>query len=151
MDHSERMGVWPRLSLHGFSFDSRRKGGCLASLRGQPRRLVLGINPGLGTHRPRGVDRLQERAGAVGRGRLRETVDQTEVLCTAPLVWRRDPKNRLPYDSTGLFTQAATGQKLKIRESWDSSTDQVVGARHDDAKPAHDDFESIRPKSELAA
>ncbi len=31
MDHSERMSVSLRLSPHGFIFDSRRKGGCLAS------------------------------------------------------------------------------------------------------------------------
>ena len=31
MDHLESVAVWPRLSPHGFIFDSRRKGGCLVS------------------------------------------------------------------------------------------------------------------------
>jgi hypothetical protein len=31
LDQSERMAVWLRRSPHGFTFDSRRKGGCLAS------------------------------------------------------------------------------------------------------------------------
>ena len=31
MDRLERMGIWLRLSPLGFIFDSRRKGGCLAS------------------------------------------------------------------------------------------------------------------------
>ncbi len=50
MDHSERMGVQLRLSPHSFIFDSRRKGGCLASREFQrPSPRLLGDAPGANT------------------------------------------------------------------------------------------------------